>query len=99
MNKPAWFRLERYTLKHPQEVLIVTAQVAGDVDQVVIFKGYSSSVMRSTATDADVPVLPDHATILGIDRLQSPYNPDAACYIEQGITWETMQQRLLEMGE
>ncbi len=99
MHKPAWFRLERYTIKRPQEVLLVTACVAGEIDQVVIFKGYSSSVMRPTAADADVPVLPEHATILRIDRLQSPYNPDAACYIEQDITWEAMQQRLLEVSE
>jgi hypothetical protein len=87
-------RLEEYTLKHPQEVLIVTAEIAGEEDQIAIFKGYSSSLMRPTAFDPDVPVLPDDAKILSIDIVRSPYNPEFPLYIQQGLTWETIQPLL-----
>ncbi|MGB3207463.1 MAG: hypothetical protein WBB28_20960 [Crinalium sp.] len=83
--------LEQYTLKHPQLVLIVTALIAGEEDQIAIFKGYSSSLVRSTAFDPDVPVLSDDAKILGIDIVSSPYNPESPVYIQQGLTWETIQ--------
>ena len=90
-------RLEQYTLKCPQEVLIVTAEIAGEEDQIAIFKGYSSSLMRPTAYDPDVPVLPDGAKIICIDRLIAPYNPEAPRYLEQGLSWETIQPLLAEV--
>ncbi|HEY9707688.1 MAG TPA: hypothetical protein V6D48_05740 [Oculatellaceae cyanobacterium] len=91
-------RLEKYTIKRPQEVLIVTAEIDGEEDQIAIFKGFSSSLMRPTAFDPDVPVLPPEAKIITIDRVASPYNPDAPRYIQQGLSWETMQQLLSEVG-
>jgi hypothetical protein len=91
-------RLEQYTIKRPQEVLIVTAEIDGEEDQIAIFKGFSSSLMRPTAFDPDVPVLPPEAKIITIDRVASPYNPDAPRYIQQGLAWETMQQLLSEAG-
>ena len=48
------FRLEQYTLKHPQEVLLVKAEVNGELDELMVFKGFSSSLVRSTAFDPDV---------------------------------------------
>lgn len=92
------WRLEQYTIKHPQEVLIVTAEIAGEEDQIAIFKGVSSSLMRSTSFDPDVPLLPLEAKIISVDRVASPYNPDAPRYIQKGLTWETMQQLLSETG-
>ncbi|HEY9634075.1 MAG TPA: hypothetical protein V6D14_11740 [Coleofasciculaceae cyanobacterium] len=91
-------RLEQYTLKYPQEVLIITAEIAGEEDQIAIFKGFSSSLMRPTSFDPDVPVLPEEATVISIDRVASPYNPDAPRYLQQGLTWETMQQLLSDAG-
>lgn len=91
-------RLEQYTLKRPQEVLIVTAELAGEPDQIAIFKGFSSSLMRPTAFDPDVPVLPAAATIISIDRVASPYDPNAPSYIQQGLTWESIQPLLLQVG-
>jgi len=99
MNKLPGVRLERYTIKRPQEVLVVTADVDGEIDQVLIFKGFSSSLMRPTATDPDVPILPESAQILQIDRLQSPYKPEMPQYIEQGISWEVMQRHLTDVNE
>ncbi|MEH2259688.1 DUF7734 family protein [Nostoc sp.] len=91
-------RLEQYTAKRTKEVLIVTVVIADEQDTIAIFKGFSSSLMRPTAFDADVPVLPDGANILNIDRVASPYNPEALRYIQQGISWEAMEALLLEVG-
>jgi hypothetical protein len=91
-------RLEQYTLKCPQEVLLVTAKIEGQLDEIAIFKGFSSSLMSPTAFDPDVPILPEDVKILSIDRLQSPYNPNDPRYIEKGISWEDFQQVLTSLG-
>jgi hypothetical protein len=91
-------RLEQYTVKRPQEVLIVQAEIEGEPDEIAIFKGFSSSLTRSTAFDPDVPVLPEEAKIVSIDRVASPYNPDSPRYLQQGLSWETMQFLLSELG-
>ncbi|MBE8989277.1 hypothetical protein [Nostoc sp. LEGE 12450] len=91
-------RLEQYTAKRPKEVLIVIVEIADEEDTIAIFKGFSSSLMHSTAFDADVPVFPDGANILNIDRVASPYNPEAPRYIQQGISWEAMEALLSEVG-
>lgn len=98
MTEPIIQRLEKYTIKRPNEVLIVKAEIDGEPDEIAIFKGYSSSLMRPTAFDPDVPVLPDTAEILTIDRLRSPFNPTNPNYIEQGLTWETIQPLLASVG-
>lgn len=89
-------RLEQYTVKRPQEVLLVTLEINGERDQIAIFKGFSSSLMRPTAFDPDVPVIPQEALIISIDRLKSPYNPESPQYIEQGLSIEAMQSLLAE---
>ncbi|WP_414549254.1 hypothetical protein [Anabaena sp. CCY 0017] len=90
-------RLEEYTNKRPQEVLLVTVEIDGEQDKIAIFKGFSSSLMRSTAFDPDVPVIPDEAIILSVDRIQSPYNPETPRYIQQGISGEAMEDLLSEV--
>jgi hypothetical protein len=91
-------RLEQYTAKRTKEVLIVTVEIADEEDTIAIFKGFSSSLMRPTAFDADVPVIPDGANILNIDRVASPYNPEAPRYLQQGLSWEAMKALLSEVG-
>lgn len=91
-------RLEQYTVKRSQEVLIVKAEIDGELDEIAIFKGFSSSLTRPTAFDPDVPVLPEGAKIVSIDRVSSPYNPDSPRYLQQGLSWETMQSLLSELG-
>ncbi|QDZ39953.1 hypothetical protein FRE64_08355 [Euhalothece natronophila Z-M001] len=91
-------RLEQYTLRYPQEVLLLDVELEGEADQILIFKGFSSSLMNPTAYDPDVPVLAEEAKILSIDRASSPYNPDNPQYIEQNISWDTMENRLTELG-
>lgn len=95
---PIGKRLEQYTSKRPQEVLLVTVEIADEQDKVAIFKGFSSSLMRSTAFDPDFPVIPDEAKVVSIDRIASPYNPESPRYIQQGISWEAMESILAEVG-
>ena len=91
-------RLEQYTLKRPAEVLIITAKVDAEDDQVVIFRGFSSSLMRPTAFDPDVPILNEQAEILSIDRLEGPYIPDNPVYIQQNMSVEAVEVLLSEVG-
>jgi hypothetical protein len=98
VNRSIGDRLEQYTIKRPQEVLMVNARIGGDKDQIAIFKGFSSSLMRPTAFDPDIPVLPDDAEIISIDRLKGPLNPDAPSYIQRGLTWQMMSSLLEEVG-
>ncbi|MDP5016118.1 hypothetical protein FJR11_15325 [Anabaena sp. UHCC 0187] len=98
MNNSVGKRLEQYTVKKSQEVLIVTVEIDDETDEIAIFKGFSSSLMRPTAYDPDVPVLPDTATIIAIDRIASPYNPESPRYLQQNISWEDMQVLLSEIG-
>jgi hypothetical protein len=91
-------RLEHYTLKRPQEVLMVHAQVGDEADQVAIFRGFSSSLMRPTAADPDVPVLSEDAEIVTIDRLNGPYDPSCPQYLQQGLTLDQMEAILGEAG-
>lgn len=99
MSQPIAYRLEQYTLKkRPPEVLLVNVEMEGEADQVAIFKGFSSSLMRPTAFDPDLPVLSENATILTIDRLVAPYNPQSPQYIQQGLTWEMMEELLQAIG-
>lgn len=98
MNKPISKRLEEYTIKHPQEVLLVTTEIEGECDRIAIFKGFSSSLMQPTAFDPEIPVISSTAKIISIDRLTSPYNPEKPNYVRQGLTLEEMEALLLEVG-
>lgn len=95
-------QLEAYSQQHPQEVLLISARWLDGAnieqeDYVMVFKGVSSSLMRATAVDGDVPVLPPQAEILTIDRLASPYNPNQPQYLEQNITWERFVAQYLNI--
>lgn len=87
-------QLETYSTQHPQEVLLVKLKIENELDEVMIFKGFSSALMRSTAFDPDVPVIPDQAEILTIDRLTAPYKPNEPDYIQQEVTWEEFKSYL-----
>ena len=98
MNDSLEKRLEQYTIKRPQEVLLVEVEVEGESDLLLIFKGFSSSLMRPTAADPDISLLPKSAKITRIDRVASPYNPDAPQYLQQGLNWEEMEGLLKAVG-
>ena len=99
MSQSIAYRLEQYTLKkRPPEVLLVNVEIEGEADQIAIFKGFSSSLMRPTAFDPDLPVLPENAIILSLDRLVAPYNPQSPQYIQQALTWAMMEKLLQAIG-
>nr|WP_038026554.1 hypothetical protein [Synechococcus sp. PCC 7336] len=91
-------RLELYSLAHPQEVLLVEATIEAERDEVLVYKGYSSSLMRPTAADLDIPVLPEGTTIEAISRLRAPYTPRSPQYLERSILWHQFEQRLAREG-
>ena len=91
-------RLEQYTLKQPNEVLLVKIETAGQPDEILIFKGFSSSLMKPTAFDPDIPVIADNAKICQIDRLHSPYNPAAPRYIERALSLADFEKYLIAQG-
>ncbi|MGK7946617.1 MAG: hypothetical protein AB4058_19335 [Microcystaceae cyanobacterium] len=86
--------LEQYSQQHPNEVLLVTISLDNETDQIMIYRGFSSSLTGSTAYDPDIPIIPTTAQILTIDRLKSPYTPQSPQYLEQGMSWEMMKERL-----
>lgn len=91
MSEPIGLRLEKYTLQNRQEVLMVHLETAaGEADTVMIYAGFSSSLVMPTAFDPDVPVIAADSTIMSVDRLKSPYNPDAPQYIESGLSLTAM---------
>ncbi|MGB3136727.1 MAG: hypothetical protein WBG38_10280 [Nodosilinea sp.] len=91
-------RLEQYTLRYPQLVLLVRATVCDQEDEVLIFRGFSSSLVHPTAADPEVPVLPETAAIEAIDIMAGPYNPAAPQYLHQGLAWADMLPLLEEAG-
>ncbi len=91
-------RLEQYSLRCPDEVLMVEARVADETDMVMVFKGFSSSLMRATDYDPDIPVLPAEAEIVAVDRLKGPYQPNNPEYIAQGLRWDEFEALLQSLG-
>lgn len=92
MAESIGFRLEQYTLKQRDEVLIINLETAtGEADQVMVFAGFSSSLMRATDYDPEVAIIASDSTITSIDRLVSPYNPNNPQYIESDLTIEEME--------
>ena len=86
-------------MKRREEVLMVELETSsGEPDIVVIFNGFSSSLMHPTNYDPDIPVIEDNAKIISIDRLASPYDPAQPNYIQTGLTLSEMEQLLAEKG-
>ncbi|MEN9521353.1 MAG: hypothetical protein RLZZ381_3941 [Cyanobacteriota bacterium] len=99
MLEPIGFRLEQYTLKRKQEVLMVHLETAtGESDTVMIFAGFSSSLVMPTAFDPDIPIIAGDSTINSIDRLASPYDPSNPHYLESGISLPEMIKILETMN-
>ena len=99
MSEPIGLRLEKYTLKCRDELLMVHLETAsGEPDIVTIYAGFSSSLMKPTAFDPDVPVIAADSQIVSLDRLKSPYNSSNPQYIESGLTQEAMEKILNEMN-
>ncbi|CAI7824415.1 unnamed protein product, partial [Closterium sp. NIES-53] len=52
----------------PGEVVVLNALVDGEEDEVVVFRGFSSSLVLPTPSDPSDPVLPASAAISSVDR-------------------------------
>ncbi|ELS04111.1 hypothetical protein Xen7305DRAFT_00038390 [Xenococcus sp. PCC 7305] len=97
VRSPISFRLEQYTIKRKEEVLIVQVETpTGEEDTVLIYNGFSSSLTRPTIYDPDIPVIEEDATIISIDRVASPYNPVEPEYIQTGLKLSAMEKFLVE---
>ncbi|XP_004142303.2 uncharacterized protein LOC101213440 [Cucumis sativus] len=81
--------LESYTQAATGEALIVHAMVDGDHVEVLVFKGFSSSLSYGTSPDPSRSVLPERAIIKFIDRIKGPFDPSNIQYIQKGITWNS----------
>jgi hypothetical protein len=99
MPEAIGLRLEQYTLKRKQEVLMVHLETAsGEPDTVMIYAGFSSSLIMPTAFDPDIPVIAADSSISSVDRLVSPYNPNNPQYLDREISLSEMINILEEMG-
>lgn len=94
MTQSAVTRLEQYSLRFPQEVLLVQVQYPEEWDEIIIFKGFSSSLQRSTPSNPDMSLISDQAEIVRIDRLQSPYTPEVPQYIAENLSWSDFEAYL-----
>ncbi|KAJ9135710.1 hypothetical protein P3X46_032862 [Hevea brasiliensis] len=85
--------LEMYTQSAREEALLVQAVVDEQEVEVLIFKGFSSSLSYETSPDPSRSVLPTRAVIKSIDRIKGPFDPSNIEYIEKGLTWESFKTR------
>lgn len=98
MPKPISLRLEEYTIKS-REVLMVEVETAdGELDTVLIYNGFSSSLTNPTPYNPDIPVIALDSKIKAIDRLVSPYNPNEPQYIQNHLSLAEMERLLEEMN-
>jgi len=72
--------LEVISREHPDRVLRLRGELSGEKGQpeafeLLIFRGFSSSVSHPTAFDPDQPALPADARIDGAELLQGPLSP------------------------
>ncbi len=91
-------RLENYSRSHPREVLRLTVRDGHGEGEVLVYKGFTSSLTRPTAFDPDVAVLTPATEILWVDRIQAPYQPQQVQYLEQNLGWVEFSQRLEQAG-
>ncbi|KAF2305627.1 hypothetical protein GH714_007122 [Hevea brasiliensis] len=82
-----------YTQSAREEALLVQAVVDEQEVEVLIFKGFSSSLSYETSPDPSRSVLPARAVIKSIDRIKGPFDPSNVEYIEKGLTWESFKTR------
>ncbi len=91
--------LEQYTQKVPHEVLRVEVEQAdGEPDLILIFRGFSSSLMRSTPADLSQPVIQSGARLLSLDRLQGPFDPADPKLIQGNLDRTAARDLLISVG-
>ena len=72
-------RIEELSRSRPDRVVRLTGELPGDGGlepfELLIFRGFSSSVSHPTAFDPDQPALPAEALVQAAELLQGPFNP------------------------
>ncbi|GAY56538.1 hypothetical protein CUMW_172670 [Citrus unshiu] len=86
--------LELYSLSARGEALLVRAVLDDRDFEVLVFKGFSSSLSHGTSPDPSKSVLPARAVIKAIDRIKGPFDPSNIEYIEKDLQWEAFKSRL-----
>ncbi|ESR61390.1 hypothetical protein CICLE_v10016899mg [Citrus x clementina] len=86
--------LESYSLSARGEALLVRAVLDDRDFEVLVFKGFSSSLSHGTSPDPSKSVLPARAVIKAIDRIKGPFDPSNIEYIEKDLQWEAFKSRL-----
>ncbi|KAK2965632.1 hypothetical protein RJ640_026409 [Escallonia rubra] len=86
--------LELYSQSAKDEALLVSALVDEEGVEVLIFKGFSSSLSYRTSPDPSRSILPARAVIKSIDRIKGPFDPSNIEYLERGLTLEIFKSRL-----
>lgn len=87
-------RLEAYSEGVRGQALLVNAAVDGELEVVLVFKGFSSSLSGRTAPDPAMSVLPERAVIQSVDVVEGPFDPSNIEYIEKDVPWEEFKSRL-----
>ncbi|XP_062214789.1 uncharacterized protein LOC133915592 [Phragmites australis] len=87
-------RLERYSEGARDQALLVKARVDDQVEVVLVFKGFSSSLSGGTAADPARSVLPERAIIQSVDVVKGPFDPNNIEYLEKGLAWDDFRSRL-----
>uniref|UniRef100_N1QXW8 NADH:ubiquinone reductase (H(+)-translocating) n=1 Tax=Aegilops tauschii TaxID=37682 RepID=N1QXW8_AEGTA len=87
-------RLEAYSEGARDVALLVTAAVDGELESVLVFKGFSSSLSGRTAPDPAMSVLPERAVIQRVDVVKGPFDPSNIEYLEKDLPWEEFKSRL-----
>ncbi|XP_031492743.1 uncharacterized protein LOC116259196 [Nymphaea colorata] len=87
--------LETYTQSARNEVLLVQALVDDQEEEILIFKGFSSSLSYGTSPDPSKSILPARAVIKTIQRIKGPFDPSKVEYIEKDLTWPDFKDRFL----
>ena len=91
--------LEAISREHPDRVLRLRGELPAEDGvsepfELLIFRGFSSSVSHPTAFDPDQPALPADARIAAAELLQGPYNPSN----EQVLRGPLAAESFLEAG-
>ena len=87
--------LESISRDRPDRALRLQGEMGnGEALEVVIFRGFSSSLTHPTAFDPDQPLLPSEARIESAVLLQAPLNPAA----EQVLAGPRPAQDFLDQG-
>ena len=89
-------QLEGLSRSRPDRVLRLTGDLPGEEGlepfELLIFRGFSSSVSHPTAFDPDQPALPESARLCSAELLIGPLNPTA----EQRVAGPLAPELLLD---